>query len=251
MNTCRTGAKRVKSLLPQQADHDISLHASPSVGASVPYVALREPTGDEAWNLYCLRRAARLKRKLVGVYYSPKLLRLLALFKVSHSDRVDDEVFERVDPSLLEEAYRMECPPGCGKCCAKFSGAFALDVEVEELPSEVGQRVRAQPSRLVRTRRGYVRVYELGTGPAGMCIFYDAQRRACKLEELGKGYKPVVCLLTYCTIFASRGGKLYLKAAARRVEGGWWLVYREVGEDEWRRALLRMQARPRRGINQR
>jgi hypothetical protein len=84
-----------------------------------------------------------------------------------------------------------------------------------------------------------------------MCIFYDAQRRACKLEELGKGYKPVVCLLTYCTIFASRGGKLYLKAAARRVEGGWWLVYREVGEDEWRRALLRMQAKPRRGIDQR
>ncbi len=212
----------------------------------MPYVALREPTGDEAWNLYCLRRAARLKRKLVGVYYSPQLRRLLAVFKVAPGDRVDEEVFERLDSSILEAAYRMECPPGCGRCCAKFSGAFALDAEVGELPPEFRQRVEAQPSRLVRTRRGYVRVYELGTGPAGMCIFYNAERRACRLEEeLGRGYKPVVCLLTYCTVFASRGGKLYLKAAARRVGEGRELAYREVSEEEWRRALLRMSAKRR------
>jgi len=210
----------------------------------MPYVALREPTGDEAWNLYCLRRAARLKRKLVGVYYSPQLRRLLAVFRVAPGDRVDEEVFERVDSSVLEASYRMECPQGCGRCCAKFSGAFALDVEAEELPPEARRRVELQPSRLVRTKRGYVRVYELGTGPAGMCVFYSAGRRACKLEEeVGRGYKPVVCLLTYCTVFASRGGRLYLKAAARRVEGGWELIYREVGGDEWRRALLRMRAR--------
>jgi len=206
----------------------------------VVYYALREPRGDEGWNLLSLREAARLKGSLLGVYYSPQLRRLLAVFRVAPDTRVDEAFFERIDPSLLERAYRMECPGGCGRCCAIFSGAFILDVEVERLPDEVRRAVELQPSRLVETPRGPVRVYSLDTGPAGRCIYFDPQRCACRLEELGRGHKPIVCLLTYCTLFASRGGKLYLKVRAREVGGRYEMIYREATEEEWRWAVERM-----------
>jgi len=205
------------------------------------HYALRGPTGDEGWNLLSLREAARLKGGFIGVYYSPQLRRLLAVFRVPPDSRVDEAFFERVEPSLLEGSYRMECPGGCGRCCAAFSGAFMLDYEVGRLPEGARQRVELQPSRLVETPRGPVRVYRLDTGPAGRCIFFDAGRCACGLEEdYGRGHKPIVCLLTYCTIFASRGQTLYLKVSARRVGGTYEMVYRAASEGEWRRALRSM-----------
>ncbi|MEM4688819.1 MAG: hypothetical protein QXH65_06785 [Thermofilaceae archaeon] len=201
------------------------------------YLALREPGGSEARNLLCLREAARLKGSLIGVYYNPQLRRLLAVFKVPPDARLDESVFERVDPSVIEASYRMECPKGCGRCCAVFSGAFVLDVEIRKLPSEVRQRIEAQPSRLVETVRGLVRVYELGTGPAGRCIFFNVKQRSCQLESYGRSCKPIICLLTYCTIFASRSGRLYLKVRAREVHGRYEMIYREATEEEWRRAI--------------
>ena len=88
----------------------------------------------------------------------------------------------------------------------------------------------------------------MGTGPAGRCIFFNPQLCACGLEEeYGRGHKPIICLLTYCTIFASRGGKLYLKVRARKVGSSYEMIYKEASEEErkwtvqkvgsaWRRA---------------
>ena len=203
---------------------------------------LREPrSGDEAWNIYALREAARLKRWFMGVYYSPRLGRLLAVFKPTPGTHVNTAVFEEMGESVLRDAYRMECPEGCNRCCVMRSGAFMLDVEVRGLPDELRSRVMRQPSYTVKTPGGRVRVYRLDTGPMGRCIFFDMERGGCALERLlGKKGKPIVCMLTYCTLFASRGGRLYLKTGYT-VKGGRTIIrYREVGREEWERAVRRM-----------
>lgn len=203
---------------------------------------LREPrSGDEAWNIYALREAARLKRWFAGVYYSPRLGRLLAVFRPTPGTHVNVNVFEEMGESVLRDAYRMECPQGCNRCCVTRSGAFMLDVEVRALPEELRDKVMVQPSYTVKTPGGRVRVYRLDTGPMGRCVFFDMERGGCTLERaLGKKGKPIVCMLTYCTLFASRGGRLYLKTGYTVRQGRVLIRYREVGREEWERAVERM-----------
>jgi hypothetical protein len=202
---------------------------------------LKEPRRDKAWNIYALREAARLKRWFVGVYYSPRLKRLLAVFKPTPGTHVNMLVFEEMGESILRDAYRMECPKGCGRCCVFRSSAFMLDVEVNKLPPELRERVLRQPSELIRTPGGPVRVYRLDTEPMGRCIFFDVEKGECMLERLGREYKPIVCLLTYCTVFATRNGKLYLKTGYRVLpDGRVEMFYREVSRREWERMVARM-----------
>jgi hypothetical protein len=204
---------------------------------------LKEPRRrDRAWNLYALREAARLKRWFVGVYYSPRLGRLLAVFKPTPGTHVNKLVFEEMGESVLRDAYRMECPQGCNRCCVIHSGAFMLDVELRMLPDDLRRIVEQQPKEVVRTPGGKIRVYRLDTEPMGRCIFFDVERGRCMLEErLGKHGKPIVCLVTYCTVFASRNGRLYIKTGYRtRSDGRVEIIYREVSEKEWRAMVSRM-----------
>lgn len=197
---------------------------------------LREPTGEKEWDIYCLREAARLKKWLLGVYYSPRHGRLFAVFKPPPGTHVNMLVFEEAPPRLLENSYRMVCMPGCGRCCVAHSGAFILDVELRDMPYKYRSMVEMQPSELVRTPGGPVRVYRLGTGSLGRCIFFDESKAGCMIEE----YKPIICRLTYCTVFAEKNGKIYLKVAGRVRGSRAEMIYREASPEEVRAAVQRM-----------
>ncbi len=204
---------------------------------------LREPRRqDRAWNIYALREAARLKKWFNGVYYSPRLKRLLAVFRPTPGTHVNLEVFEELNESVLRDAYRMECPRGCNRCCVFRSGAFIIENEVRKLPPAFQERVLKQPSELIRTPGGWVRIYRLDTETMGRCIFFDVERGECELEKMGgKEAKPIVCLLTYCTVFALRNGEKYLKTGYREIgDGRVELYYKRVTEEEWRRMVTRM-----------
>ena len=211
-------------------------------------VVLKEPR-TRRWNIYALREAARLKKWFKGVYYSPPLKRLLVVFKPTPGTHINQLVFEEVGESVLEGSYRMLCIKGCGKCCAIASGAFILENEVEVLPPEEKAKVYAQPSYLVKTPGGYVRVYRLDTGPMGRCIFFDPHRVECTLESRhGWKVKPIICLITYCTLFAERGGELYVKTGYRvEKEGAVVMSYRRASEEEVKRIVERMTLSWRKG----
>lgn len=204
---------------------------------------LKEPRrGNKAWNIYALREAARLKKWFDGVYYSPRLKRLLAVFRPTPGTHVNLEVFEEINESLLNDAYRMECPRGCNRCCVFRSGAFMLENEVRNLPAKLQEIVLKQPSELVKTPGGWVRLYRLDTEAMDRCIFFDVEEGGCGLERLGgRTLKPIVCLLTYCTVFATRNGEKYLKTGYRELpDGKVEIYYKRVSDDEWRRMIRRM-----------
>ncbi|MEB3851821.1 MAG: hypothetical protein LRS49_04470, partial [Desulfurococcales archaeon] len=93
--------------------------------------ALREPPGTLRGDLALLLAAAINRRRLLGVYWIPSRRRLAAVFR----DPVDRwGAFEPLPEEELARAYRMECPRGCGLCCAARSGAIALDVELRYMP---------------------------------------------------------------------------------------------------------------------
>ncbi|AEM39638.1 hypothetical protein Pyrfu_1784 [Pyrolobus fumarii 1A] len=201
---------------------------------------LREPRKKD-WNIYALREAARLKKWFIGTYYSPRLKRLLIAFKPTPGTHVNRLVFEEMNESLLRESYQMVCPPGCGRCCVAKSGAFMLDIEVTKLPPELQLKLEAQPKERILTPGGVVTIYYIGTGPGGRCIFYNAQQRRCMLEaQYGKEAKPIICLIEYCTVFAERNGKKYLKTGYKVTDNGVLMFYRSVGGDEWKAAIRRM-----------
>jgi len=202
---------------------------------------LKEPKKDKAWNIYALREAARLKHWFQGVYYSPRLKRLLAVFKPTPGTHVNMLVFEEIGESILRDAYKMECPRGCNRCCVIRSGAFIVENELRWLPKEVRDRITKQPSELIRTPGGWVRIYRLDTETMGRCVFFDVEKGSCMLEKYGKHAKPVVCLLTYCTVFATRDGKLYLKKGYRVHRDGRTVIhYEEVDKRAWSRMVSRM-----------
>ncbi len=209
---------------------------------------LKEPRREREWNIYALREAARLKKWFQGVYYSPKLKRLLAVFKPSPGTHVNLLVFEELGESIVRDSYRLICVKGCGRCCAMFSGAFILENEVQSLPSDMKAQVYMQPSELVRTPGGPVRVFSLATGPLGRCVFFDPDRCTCRIEEQASWKaKPIVCLLTYCTLFAEKNGKLYIKMGYRETRSGVEIFYREASREEVEALARRLSWRWRRG----
>ncbi|WP_460125885.1 YkgJ family cysteine cluster protein [Stetteria hydrogenophila] len=202
----------------------------------MPLYALRQPPGDWRGDVELLVAAAVNKRRLVGVYWLPGSGRLVAVFR----DPVDEwGAFERVDPEEVRRGYRMECPRGCGYCCAVNSGAFVLDVELGSLPRWARRVVERQPSRVVETSRGAVRVYMLGTGLLGGCIFFNPETGGCRLEEsAGRHAKPIICRLTYCTLFATGP-----EGRVLRIPGSRTPKYRPATRREWEEAVKALRER--------
>ncbi len=197
---------------------------------------LRQPPGTWSGDVELLVAAAENRRRLLGVYWLPSRGILAAVFR----DPVDRwGLFERISEEELRHAYRMECPRGCGYCCALRSGAFVLETELRYLPRWARRIVERQPSRVVETRMGPVRVYMLGTGPLGSCVFFNPRTATCRLEEeAGREAKPIVCRLTYCTLFATgpRGRLL-------RLPGSKTPKYRPATRREWEEAVKAMRER--------
>jgi len=204
---------------------------------------LKEPRNDKSWNIYALREASRLKKWFDGVYYSPQLKRLLIVFRPTPGTHVNHLVFEEIGESVLKDAYRMLCPEGCSRCCVANSGAFILENEVDIIPDEeTRMKIMVQPSEVIRTPGGPIRIYYLATESLGRCIFLNPRTGKCMLEErFGKQYKPVICTITYCTVFAERQGQKYVKTGYRVLGGGRVeLYYRKVSDEEFEKAVERM-----------
>lgn len=202
----------------------------------MPLYALRQPPGDWASDVELLVAAALNKRRFVGVYWLPGRRRLVAVFR----DPVDWwGAFERISEDEVRRGYRMECPRGCGFCCAVNSGAFALDVELRGMPAWARRAVERQPYRDVETGSGRVRVYMLGTGPRGACIFFNPETGGCRLEEgAGRDAKPIICRLTYCTLFATGS-----KGRMLRIPGSSVPKYRPATRTEWEEAISQLRSR--------
>lgn len=202
----------------------------------MPLYALKQPPGDWSSDVELLVAAAVNRRRLVGVYWLPGSRRLVAVFR----DPVDEwGAFERVSQDELRRGYKMECPRGCGYCCALNSGAFVLDVELGKLPRWARRVVERQPYREVETKSGRVKVYRLGTKPGGACVFFNPETGGCKLEErAGREAKPIICRLTYCTLFATSSEGRML-----RIPGSQVPKYRPATRKEWEEAVKELRSR--------
>ena len=163
----------------------------------MPYYALKDPTGEESYNLFLLCKARKYKSFFVGTFYLPRRGRLTPVFKVPWE--VSDDVFEIVPSSEVEDAYRMLCI-SCGRCCALNSGAFAFEDEIAPVLEKLGWRDLL--SREVRVHRvGTVKLYELAAGPGGSCAFYTPE--GCEIElKLSWRSKPIICLVHHCSLYA-------------------------------------------------
>jgi len=200
----------------------------------LPVYALKPQRGAE--NYAALYAASHYKDKLLGVYYDPQTRLYAPLFKIDRLRRRDSWAFRRVDPEIPRRAYRMLCP-SCGLCCVRNSAAFAF-------PHEIPPGIAAQqPLETVQTRHyGPLKIVLLDTGPAGRCILYDADRQLCSLQAAGAP-KPISCLIHYCTLFAVKEGRLYLKVGARR-DGS--PVYRAASPEEIETLSKKLSERARR-----
>ncbi len=196
--------------------------------------ALTPQRGAE--NYAALYAASHYKDKLLGVYYDPRSGLYAPIFRMDKPRRRDAWAFRRVDPEILGRAYKMVCP-ACGLCCVRNSAAFAF---LHEIPPETAAQ---QPIETVQTRHyGRLKIVLLDTGPAGRCILYDAERQLCSLQAAGIP-KPVSCLIHYCTLFAVKGGELYLKVGARR-DGT--PIYRAASPEEIERISKKLSEKARR-----
>ena len=194
----------------------------------MPLYALR-PGRSWRENYAALYIASLYKGDLKGVYYIPSLRLYAPVFEVKELPPAHEWAFMEVRVSQLNRAYRMVCME-CGACCARNSGAFAF---AHELTAE--ERASLEPEVIRAPRVGDILLYWLDRGPAGRCVFFD-ERGKCVLGDR----KPVACLVYYCSLFAERGGKLYVKVAVRR-DGT--PVYRAASRTEAKRLARRLRAR--------
>ncbi len=63
------------------------------------------------------------------------------------------------------------------------SGAFILSSEVNQLPEDIKVRLKVQSIEKVKTIGGVIKVYMLGTGSMGMCMFFNPTTAKCGLEK--------------------------------------------------------------------
>jgi len=210
------------------------------LAGAMPYYALKDPTGEESYDLFLLYKARKYKSFFIGTFYLPRRGRLTPVFKVPWE--VGDDVFEVVPSSEVEDAYRMLCV-SCGRCCALNSGAFAFEDEIAPVLEKLGQR--DLPSREVSVHRvGTVKLYELAVGPGGSCAFYTPE--GCKIElKLSWRSKPIICLVHHCSLFAERRGEPYVKVGVKRVGGKPVPVYRRVTRSELESIAERERAKVR------
>ncbi len=214
----------------------------------VKYYMLKQPNPkDPKLNYYLLYVASKHKRSLIGVYYIPSRKALSPVFKARPGEYFEEGAFEEIKSKELEESYKMICIPGCGWCCERNSGAFAFEHEMKHivaklyggditnLEMEIGRPIDME---WVDTLVGPKRIYRLDLGPAGRCIFYRDGK--CVLDTL-KVEKPIICLVTYCSLYAEKGGKKYIKVAVKKAGDLYIPVYREVSDEEFERIVKRLQ----------
>ncbi len=170
-----------------------------------------------------LYAASHYKKNFIGVYYHPGTGRLLPVFNMPAPSPRHSWAFQEIQGAVLEESFRMLCP-ACGLCCARNSAAFAFP---HELPPYYRDKL---PRKSIPTKRyGELEILLLDTDTAGRCVFLDTETAKCALQE--KGYmKPVNCMLHYCTMFAEKKGKIYVKIGLKRENKP---IYREITEKEY------------------
>ncbi len=166
---------------------------------------------DRVWNLTILWYVAKLRRHYIGTYYFEDTNSLHPVLELDARElrKLPKRLFQPIDPRLLEESYRMVCIPRCGACCERNAGAFAFDFELYELGLNISQ-LRCEEIRLLNGVR--TRVCELPNGSWGTCVFYDQDKRRCRVHDL----KPIICLVSYCSLVAEKHGLLYVKTGVER-----------------------------------
>lgn len=192
------------------------------------YYMLKQPTGSVKWDYFLLYIAAKLKKFYIGTYYIPRYQVLAPVFRITPGTPVDLRALDPVPEDVLRESYRMLCVE-CGWCCVRDSGAFVLENELKDLRDYLD---RPLDFTWVETLVGPLKVYHLDLDPGGKCIFYEGR---CRLPP---EKKPIICLIHYCSLFAERQGRKYVKIAAKRVgEKKVVPIYREVSEEEFRKIV--------------
>ncbi len=167
---------------------------------------------DRVWNLTVLWYVAKLRRHYIGTYYFEDTNSLHPVLELdAHKLReLPKRLFQPIDPKLLEESYRMVCIPRCGACCERNAGAFAFDFELHRLGLDILQLTRCEKLKLLNGVE--TTVCELPQDVQGACVFYDRDGRRCRVHSI----KPVICLVSYCSLVAEKHGSLYVKASMER-----------------------------------
>ncbi|RLF23469.1 MAG: hypothetical protein DRN15_03690 [Thermoprotei archaeon] len=187
------------------------------------FYALKRPSEEEEWNYFLLYMASLRKRYFIGTYYIQEWNLYTPVFKMPPTI-VDKRAFTPIEKEVLDNAYRMVCI-GCGRCCARSSGAFAFEHEIEEFKDKLPIEVDLLDWFYVRLSYvGDVKVFRLDKGVAGSCVLYDVKKRWCILAE---EEKPVICIIHYCSLYAERRGKYYVKVAVKRRYNELIPIYKE------------------------
>ena len=191
------------------------------------YYALSKPKPDEAYNMYLLFIASKFKKHFIGTYWLPNLDLYAPIFINIPKIYAEKGYFIKLPSYALRNAYKMICIKGCGRCCAKNSGAFMFEHELKALK---GINLPEFPAKVIFTIGGPIKIYYLDTFfPDGRCYFYNPEEGFCLLDE---DQKPIICLIHYCTFFAERNGKYYIRVATKKIKNKVKLIYKECSYDD-------------------
>lgn len=172
---------------------------------------LKKPTGRKSYDFYLLYEASKFKSRYKATYYIPSLKYIAPVFYLEDYE-VNPDVFEPIDKETLSKSYKLICVR-CGLCCVHSSAAFAFEHELKAIKSECYPDLDYSLFNFYYVnipKYGAVKVYELSQPPQGKCFFY--QYGGCPIP---KRLKPIICLIQYCSLFAEREGKVYMKVASR------------------------------------
>jgi len=201
----------------------------------VEYYALKPPTGRPSWDYFLLYSASLVKRRYKGTFYFPGRT-VLPVF--IFNKKPDLDAFEKISRNDLSRSYKMICVK-CGLCCVRNSGAFMFEHEYRKIVDQEGYPA-VFPSKIFSIYKfGEVKVYFLGTERFGRCFFYDSSR-GCTLRP---AFKPIICIIQFCTLFAKKNGKIFLKVAVKNREGGASPVYKPVNHIEYNRIVEFLRAK--------
>lgn len=115
----------------------------------MPYYALKAPSDRFNDNIGTLYLTVKYKRFYLGTFYVVRNGYYGPIFKMP-PDLADRRIFFPISDEALRDSYEMVCLRGCGYCCDKNAGSFALENEVRSLPLDP----RELPVKTVRTYVG-------------------------------------------------------------------------------------------------
>ena len=173
--------------------------------------SIRPRKGDEVHNLTILWYIHRYREFYIGTYYFPNINDILPVLDIPREIEYPRKFFETIDLDSLRNAYRLICIPFCGACCEKNAGAFMFREEAIELGfSEILDRLPYKDIELLNNIK--TRIYYLSIKEKGRCIFYDEKSRNCRIHN----YKPVICLISFCSFAIEKNGVIYYKVGVHR-----------------------------------